>query len=226
MLCLIQAAAPGTPFICAPALAITDPRTALYAAGAIENALMACAAVEMARHYGLPVEGTGIGSNHFVPGIQAGYERALSGILPMLSWPDLLVGAGLLGGSMVLSLEQMVIDCELFRMYQRAHQGIASDEDKWLDDVISRAGPGGSFLSERSTVKGIRGGEWYVSKFGLHTSYDAWLEAGSPTLLQEAREKVDHILANHKPLPLGEDEERELQRIQERARELEIGNGK
>ncbi|MCP4513614.1 MAG: hypothetical protein GY824_00090, partial [Delftia sp.] len=133
------------------------------------------------------------------------------------SWPDLLVGAGLLGGSMIRSLEQMVIDCELFRMYQRAHQGLASDEDKWLDDLISRVGPGGGYLSERSTVRGIRGGEWYVSKFGLHDTFDAWQNAGSPTLMQEAREKVDHILQNHQALPLGEDAERELARIQARA---------
>jgi trimethylamine--corrinoid protein Co-methyltransferase len=219
MLCLIQAAAPGTPFIYAPALSITDPRTMLYAGGAIENGLMSAASVEMARYYGLPVEGTGIGTNHFIPGIQASYERALNGMLPMLAWPDLLVGAGLLGGSMVLSFGQLVIDSELFRIYQRAHQGIASDEDKWLDDVISRVGPGGGYLAERSTVKGVRDEDrWYVSEFGMHDTYSAWEADGKPTLMQEAREQVNHILENHQPLPLGEDAERELARIQERAK--------
>ena len=216
-LCLAQAAAPGTPFIYAPALAVMDPRSGRYSAGAIENGLMSVAAVEMARYYGLPVEASGGGTDHYVPGIQPGYERALSSLLPVLSWPDILVGPGLLGGSMILSLEQLLMDVEVFRMCKRARQGIASDEDKWLEDVIHRIGPGGSFIAERSTVKGIRGGEWVVPQLGWHDTFEAWEAAGRPTLLEEAREKVDHILATHQPLPLDEDVERELDRIQKRA---------
>ena len=219
MLCLIQAGAPGTPFIYAPALATMDPRSGRYSAGAIENGLLGAAAVEMARYYGLPAEGTGGGTDHYVPGIQPGYERAMNVLLPMLSWPDILVGPGLLGGSMILCLEQLLIDVEVFRMCKRARQGVAADEGKWLEDVISRAGPGGDFLSERSTVDGIRGGEWYVVELGLHDTFEAWEAAGRPTLLQEARDKVEHILDTHEPLPFDEDVERELSRIQERAQE-------
>ncbi len=217
MLCLIQAAAPGTPFIYAPSLATMDPRSGRYSAGAIENGLLGAASVEMARYYGLPVEASGGGTDHYVPGIQPGYERALSSLLPVLSWPDILVGPGLLGGSMILSLEQLLIDVEVFRMCKRACQGIASDEDKWLEDVINRIGPSGNFLGERSTVRGIRGGEWYVGQLGWHDTFEAWEAAGRPTLLEEAREKVDHILATHRLLPLDEEVERELDRIQKRA---------
>ena len=220
MLCLVQAAAPGTPFIYAPALTVMDPRSGRYGSGAIENGMLSAAAVEMARYYGLPVEASGGGTDHFVPGIQPGYERALSSLLPILAWPDILVGPGLLGGSMILSLEQLLIDVEIFRMCKRAHQGIASNEDKWLEDVIHRAGPGGDFIAERSTVKGIRGGEWYLSQLGWHETFEAWEAAGRPTLLDEVREKVEHILATHQPLPLDEDVERELDRIQKRAQEI------
>jgi trimethylamine--corrinoid protein Co-methyltransferase len=219
MLCLIQAGAPGTPFIYAPALATMDPRSGRYSAGAIENGLLGAAAVEMARYYGLPAEGTGGGTDHYVPGIQPGYERAMNVLLPALAWPDILVGPGLLGGSMILCLEQLLIDVEVFRMCKRARQGVAADEGKWLEDAIGRIGPGGSFIAERSTVSGIRGGEWYVSKLGLHDTYEAWETAGKPVLLEEVREKVEQILATHQPLPLDEDVERELGRIQERARE-------
>ena len=37
--------------------------------------------------------------------------------------------------------------------------------------------------------------------------------------IDEAREKIDQILATHQPLPLEEDAERELDRIQKRAQE-------
>jgi trimethylamine--corrinoid protein Co-methyltransferase len=217
MLCLIQAAAPGTPFIYAPVLAVIDPRSGRYSAGAIEGSLLGAACTEMARYYGLPAEASGMGTDHHVPSIQAGYERAVGGMLPALSWPDILVGPGLLGGSMILSLEQLMIDVEVFRLYKRARQGITIDDDKWLEDVIDRVGPGGNFLAETSTVKGIRNGEWYVSKFGVHDTFEGWEAAGRPLLLGDAREKVSQILAMHEPLPLDHDVERELQRIQLRA---------
>ncbi|MGD1996574.1 MAG: trimethylamine methyltransferase family protein [Anaerolineae bacterium] len=219
MLCLVQAGSPGTPFIYAPALATMDPRSGSYSPGVIENGLLGAAVTEMARYYGLPAEASGIGTGRYAPGIQAAYERALNGLLPALSWPDILVGPGLLGGSMILSLEQLLIDTEVFRMYKRARRGIDSGEERWLEDVISRVGPGGHFLDERSTVDGIRGGEWYVSKVGLHGTFEEWEEAGRPTLLEEARVRVEQILADHESLPLAEDVERELDRIQKRAQE-------
>ena len=218
MLCLIEAGAPGTPFLYAPALAVMDPRSGRYSPGAIESAVLGSAAIEMARYYGLPVEGTGGGTECYVPSIQAGYERAAGALLPLLSWPDVLVGPGLLGGSMILSLEQLLIDVEVFRMAKQAYKGIDTNEDKWLLDVIDKVGPAGTFMGERSTRKGVREGEWYVSTFGLHDTYEKWDAAGRPTLLEEARQRVDEILETHEPLPLDEDVERELDRIEERAR--------
>ena len=217
MLCLLQAAAPGTPFIYAPVLAAIDPRSGRYGAGSIEGTLLGAACTEMARYYGLPAEASGMGTDHCVPGIQAGYERALTGMLPALSWPDIMVGPGLLGGSMILSLEQLLIDVEVFRMFTRARRGIAVDDDKWLEDVIDRVGPGGHFLAEMSTVKGIRSGRWYISRLGTHDSFEGWEAAGRPRLIEEAREKVTEILACHQPLPLDDEVERELDRIQKRA---------
>ena len=218
MLCLVQAAAPGTPFIYAPALAMMNPRSGMLSSGAIENGIMSSAAIEMARYYGLPVEGSGGGTDTYAPGIQSSYERAMNAMLPMLSWPDLMVGAGLLGGSMVLSLEQLVIDAETFRMNKQAHRGIKTNEDAWLDDVIQRASPGGNFLGEKTTAANMRSGEWLFPRIGLHDTQKAWEDAGKKDVLEEAREKVDRLLAEHKPMPLPAEVEKELDRLEERAK--------
>ena len=217
MLCLLQAGAAGTPFIFAPAQSMMNPRSGGYGAGAIEGGLLAAAAVEMARHYGLPVEASGMTTEHYVPGIQSAYESSTIGLLATLAWPDILVGCGLMGGSMVLSLDQLLIDVEIFRMCRRAHQGIAVDDGKWLEDAIHRVGPGGHFLTETSTVKALREGEMYISQLGWHDGFEAWEAAGRPTSLDEAHEKVGQILATHQVLPLDEEVERELDRIQKRA---------
>lgn len=219
MLCLIQAGAPGTPFIYAPAFAVMDPRSGGYGGGPIEHGLLGAATTEMGRYYGLPVEASGLGTDAHAPGIQAAYERAMNGLMPMLSWPDILVGPGLLGGSMELSLEQLLIDVEIFRMARRAHRGIATDEDKWMEGLIDRVGPAGHFLAEETTVEALHGGEWYLSDLGVHGSFEEWEGKGRPRLLDEAAERVDNLLKTHEPLPLDPNAERELERIQERARE-------
>jgi trimethylamine--corrinoid protein Co-methyltransferase len=218
MLCLLQAAAPGTPFIYAPALATMDPRSGRYSAGAAEHGLLGAAATEMARYYGLPAESSGMGTDHYVPGIQPAYERTVGGMLPALSWPDILVGPGLLGGSMILCLEQLLIDVEVFRMFKRIRAGIDAADEKWLVEVINRQGPGGAFLATRSTVRGVRGGEWYIPQIGWHDTFDAWQAEGRPDLIEEMRDEVNKVLATHEPLPLSEEVVRELHRIEQRAK--------
>jgi trimethylamine--corrinoid protein Co-methyltransferase len=221
MICLIQAAEAGTPIIYAPVLGVMNPRTGLYSGGAIENAVLSSAAIEMGRYYDLPVEGSGGGTDQFFPGIQAGYERALTSILPVLSWPDLFVGPGLLGGSMILSLEQLMIDIEIYRINRHAHRGIQTAEAKWLEDVIENVGPAGNFLGERSTIQAIRSGTWLVDRLGVHEPLNSWQDAGKPTVQDEVRDELDEILSNHEPLPLSECAERELDHIYQRARLLE-----
>ena len=219
MLCLVQAVDPGTPFIWAPCLAVMNPRTGMYSAGAIENSLLSSAATEMGRYYGLPVIGEGGGTDTYVPGIQAGYERAMSSVIGTLSWPDLLVGPGLLGGSMILSLEQLVIDVEMFRMSRQAHRGIPTPDEAWLEEVIQKVGPGGNFLGEKSTRKFMRSGEWLIPRLGVHDTEQSWERSGRKDILDEAREKVDHILETHKPLPLDDHVQKELDMIYKKAQE-------
>lgn len=225
MLCLLQASAPGTPFIYAPILAKINPRSGMYSAGAIENGLLGAATIEMARYYNLPVEASGGGADHFIPGIQAAYERALNGLLPLLSWPDIFVGPGLLGGSMILSLEQLLIDVEVFRMSVHAHRGIPTGEGYWLDELICRLGPGGNYIGQRSTIQALRSGEWFIPELGIHESQKSWLLDGKQSVMDQAREKVDQILRGHHPLPLSEQSERELDAIHNKAAEAEGASG-
>jgi trimethylamine--corrinoid protein Co-methyltransferase len=219
-LCLVQAAAPGTPVIYAPVIATMDPRTGGYAAGAVEHAVLAVAGCEMARFYGLPVEASGFCSGEYEPGVQAAWEKAHSALLVTLAWPDILVGPGLLGGAMILSLEQLVLDIEVGRIARRAHDGIPVRDELWLDDVMTRVGPGGSFLSERSTRQNARAGEWSTSGLGQAADgYEAWRAAGAPSALDAARRRVREILAGHRPEPLAPGVREALAGLERRARE-------
>ncbi len=219
MLCLLQSHEPGAPIIYAPALAVMDPRTAALRGASMEYSIMGAAATEMARFYGLPAECSPGGSDAHIPNIQFAYEGAAMGLPTILSRPDIIVGPGLLDGSMVSSLEQLLMDVEVFRFAKQAQRGVASDKEKWLMDDIKKVGPGGDYLCEASTASLIRGDEWFLSDLGAHDAYENWKESGKPDFLQEVGEKVDHILATHEPLPLDEHMEKELEQICKRARE-------
>jgi trimethylamine--corrinoid protein Co-methyltransferase len=219
MLCLLQAHEPSVPFIYAPALAVMDPRNGSLRGASMEYAVMGAAATEMARYYGLPAESSPGGSDAHIPGIQCGYEGAAMTIPTALSWPDICVGPGMLDGSMVSSLEELLIDVEVFRFAKQAHRGVVTDREKWLTDDIKEVGPGGSYLYQPSTRSSARSGEWFLSDLGVHDSYENWKASHKEDFLEEVREKVDQILATHEPLPLDADVEEELDRICKRARE-------
>ncbi len=221
MLCLVQAAASGTPVIYAPIPQTIEPHTWRYTGGAIENSLFGAAVTEMGRYYGLPVEASTGGTDQYYPGAQTSYERAINWTLPTLAWPDILVGPGLLGGSTILCVEQMVMDVEIFRRVVRLSRGVSTEPNQWLEKSLLDAGPGGNFMKQRSTSKAVRGGTWYLSEIGFHDTYEKWKLAGMPDVIDSLQEKVKEILKKHQPLPLDVQVDRELERLERKAIELD-----
>jgi trimethylamine--corrinoid protein Co-methyltransferase len=120
---------------------------------------------------------------------------------------------------MVSSLEHLLIDVEIFRYARQAHRGVATQQEKWLTDVIAEVGPGGNYLTRPSTLSSIRSDEWFLSGLGAHESYENWRAGRKGEFSDELREKVDEILATHEPLPLDEEVEKELDRIHQAAKD-------
>jgi trimethylamine:corrinoid methyltransferase-like protein len=136
-----------------------------------------------------------------------------------LSWPDMLVGPGQLGGSMLLSLEQLMIDVEIFRRCERLSDGIDTSVEEWLEVDLAAVGHGGNFLGRRSTRDAFNSGEVYVSDFDTRESYESWSASGKHTLLEDLQDVIEETLEAHETLHLDEDVERELAVIEERARQ-------
>jgi len=201
-LCLVQAMSPGTPFIYAPALAAMEPRTGRWAGGGPEHSLLGAATTEMGRFYGLPVTASNGGTDHFVAGIQSSYERTMNWLLPVLSWPDILIGPGSLGGASTLCLETMVIDVEIYRACRRIARGLGGGVGETdVLEALDEVGPVGDFLSRPATRDAVRGGEWFMPKLGYHSTWDRFEAAGRPDILDEAREKAFGAINGHQPLP-------------------------
>ena len=135
----------------------------------------------------------------------------------MLAPPDLIVGPGTLGSATVWGAEETVIDCEIMRTCARICAGIATDQGRLFDEVLERVGPGGNFLGEKTTRQSLRQGELFIPGLGWHESRDAWEAAGRPDSLDQARQRVDELLAGHEPLALDEDVERQLENLVKKA---------
>ena len=179
-LTIFQADEPGRPIIYAPVLTLIEPRSGLYYAGGVEQALMNGAAAQMAGYYGLPSMITGLETDACQPGIQAAEDKALTSMLPFLSGADIFIGPGLLGGDMILNLEQAMLDLEMFRKLKRLGKGFGAEV--WLDDVLDEVGPGGNFLAHSSTVKNIRK-EWYSPKLASTAALKSGLPPKRKTVL-------------------------------------------
>jgi trimethylamine--corrinoid protein Co-methyltransferase len=218
-ICLAQAASPGTPVIYAPALAAMEPRTGRWAGGGPEHSLLGAAVTEMGRFYGLPVTASTGGSDPFVPGIQAAYERAVNWMLPVLSRPDVLIGPGSLGGASTLCLEQIVIDVEVYRACRRLVRGIGAGAGETdVLEALDEVGPVGDFLARTRTRDAVRGGDWFMPRMGHHGTFDRWEAAGRPDVVGEASEVARATIAGHVPIPFPDEVAAQLARLEQAAR--------
>jgi len=86
-----------------------------------------------------------------------------------------------------------------------------SDETLALD-LIDELGPDGNYLDTEHTMEHFRE-RWYPTVF----ERDQWQAKGAKTLEQRAVERVEEILAEHKPEPLPEDVAQAVHAVVERA---------
>jgi trimethylamine:corrinoid methyltransferase-like protein len=111
----------------------------------------------------------------------------------------------------------MMIDLEVVRRCWRLARGFNTASEEWLAEAISRVGPGGNFLSQRSTRTALRSGELYLSALGFHEPFEHWEAQGRPDILAEARDQIHRIIDAHQPLPFNDEVERELKKLRESA---------
>ncbi|MDK1031745.1 MAG: trimethylamine methyltransferase family protein [Planctomycetia bacterium] len=166
-----------------------------------------------------------------VPGIQAAMEKTfqamsdlMAGIYTNQSEPAVSMSCtGSLNCNLSLSLEQAVIDHELFSCMGRFILGIRADTETLGFDAIERVGPSGEFLSDEHTVKHIRD-EWYFPTLFHRGAWDVWTAEGRPTVLSKAREIVAEAKKIEIECVLPDDTAREIDRLVQEAEHDLLGS--
>ncbi len=71
-----------------------------------------------------------------------------------------------------------------------------------------------NYLAQRHTVQHMRLGEvWMGNLAVVEGTWNAWREAGRPTVAERAHRRAEHLLATHKVSPLPEDQARALELV-------------
>jgi trimethylamine--corrinoid protein Co-methyltransferase len=204
-----QLAHPAAPLQYAPRPMAMDMRTGFSLAGSVELGIMAAAGAQMAHFYHVPVSLHGPWTDSMTHDGQSTFERMYMTIMAALAGANVLVGAGMIQQSLVISHEQLVIDDEVNRTAFRAVKGFEIDEERLGANVISEVGPGGNFVAEEHTLKYLRG-ERYIPSLLYRDSREAWEASGSMTFVERAKDRALSILHEHQPEPLPDDISKEL----------------
>jgi trimethylamine--corrinoid protein Co-methyltransferase len=222
-LTLTQVARHGAPSIYSSFSGVMDLKTGVFVCGAPEGVLMDCAAVEMARHYGLPTCCGGFSNSSRSLSAEACAEGAMTAMASLLTGSDMLVGLGGLDRAGVMSIEKVVLDAEIWRWLGRIRDGINIDEGTLGFDAIKRQGPGGAFLSDPHTLKYLRKDFMIPQITGYYVA--GRLDHSVDDLIEHAKKRTREILATHKPALLSKEA---ATRVGEVARKhgILLGNGK
>ncbi len=200
VVCIMQAHAPGSPQIYGSVLSSMDPRTGSYMGGSPESALLCSGAVQMARYCKLPNSVGGLGSGAKSPGVQASLENAISAMWCAQVGGEIVNGFGVPDGSTCLSYEQLMIDNEIAANVIKIYKGFDVSSETLPVDMIKRVGIGGSYLSQMHTIKHMK--EIFIPMLWDSDPFDMWVKKGAKDPMTNAREKVEWVLKNHKPVAL------------------------
>lgn len=191
---LTQLVNPGTPVIYGSVASTMDMRRMSYLGAPVESGLINAATAQMTQYYGIPYYSTAGISDSKTLDSQCGYESAVTNMLVGLSGADFIHdSAGLMEFAFTVSLEKLVIDNEIIGMVKHAIKGIDVSEKTLCLDEIKKAGPGGNFITSKSTRKFMRS-EHYQPTITDRQERSVWISKGHTTADQRAHKVVTNIL--------------------------------
>jgi trimethylamine--corrinoid protein Co-methyltransferase len=217
-ICLVQLIRSGTRVMVTNLTLQQDMRSGLPFFGAVGNGLFQAAFGQLWRRLGVPVKTSVPGvSNAKTVGYQIGIEKALGALIAALSGAHLVYLHGGVYGELTFHPLQAILDDDLAGMIGRFLEGMRVEEDTLAVDLIARVGPiPGFFLDTDHTLQWWKA-EQYLPKTLDHSSYPQWLAGERKDCLDRAERRFREILSSHRPLPLPQEQDREISRILEEA---------
>ncbi len=109
----VQAAFPGAPVFICLIPSVMDLKTGDFTGGAPEDTVMAAAAADIGRFYGLPTQCGVNSSGAKEPSWQSALDDATTTGLSLLAGVDMLTGVGMVSGGRIFSFEEMLLAADV-----------------------------------------------------------------------------------------------------------------
>jgi trimethylamine--corrinoid protein Co-methyltransferase len=216
---LMQLVNPGAPVFYSLLASVMDPRTAEYIVAIPQKYVCNTAAVQLAHDWGVPILAGAFGMDATEPATwQVGRDHVYTALMVPLAGADLVTGGGMLKSSTLLVPEQIIYDDEVYHTHRILAEGIDTSADGLALDVISAVGPRGHYLGQKHTRRHLRD-IWIPELTHPRQPLDG---SPLPDIRGRARTRLKQILAEHRPEPLDEKLQAELQSILAAA-ERELG---
>ncbi len=175
--------------------------------------MLSAVGLSMSRWYGLPSVSACISTDAKSVGYQAGAEGMMTAMAAVLGGAHALVAAGLIDSVRVASIAKLLLDCDSIAALRRLLELPAVDDASTLVDDIEAVGPGGNFLTRRSSRERLRSGEvWHPAVFQRGTMS----QFVDRPLVDDALARARELLAAYTPTPLPVDVHREARGIFDR----------
>ncbi len=210
---------PGAPMALHHGIGPMDMQRANVVLGTPTEATTSVMMNQMLRRYGVPAWCTaGFASNSKKFDYQAAYEKALPTLISALSGGHVFLFQG--GSAIELLYHPVlsILDDDVAGWIGRFLQGVTVTDETLAIDLINEVGPiPGHYLSTAHTREWWRKEQWLPKAADLET-YPIWVRSGKKDALALARERMETILATHRPAPLKPEQEQELEDILSEAR--------
>lgn len=213
---ILQTLYPGTPTYYCPFSAEMDLHSGnMDGAWGPGPVLFNLAMSQLGLRYGLPMSigtnGTGAKTQDW----QAGAQHALT-LMGTLACGnvDLIASTGGIDNSRVFSLEQVLLDCELWDIAATLLDGVPFTEEYLAVSVINELGPGQHYLAHKHTRNHMR--ENWRARFFQSQTWQEWEDLGRPDPRDAARKRAREVITTYVPEPLPDDVDREMRSIIDR----------
>ena len=197
-LCITQFTAPGAPHIYCSSSAPIDMRTGSINYMTAEPALISAGLGQMAARYSLPsmVGDWGINDKD-EPGIPHSLTQIFGVVLTTMSGTDMAGGMGGLDAVKGASLEQMVIDANMWDSLRAFMRKFVFNEETGALDVVKAVGHGNTFLTHPHTLKNFKKelNFWDPKKLEWEATY-------SNRMVPEAKRVAKQLLKEHEVTPI------------------------
>ena len=202
---------PGMPLIMGGVTTVLDMRKSTYSYGAPELSLASAANTDISKWLNLLMFSTGGCTDAKVVDEQAAAEMTMSNFYAYLSGASLIHDVGYIDSGTNASLEALVLNEEIMGMIRQFGKGINTDEEHLALDLINEQGPGGEYVTTEHTFKHWK--EWYLPTLQDRSDYETWLADGAKSMTDRINERTEYLLDTHEPIPIKDDERKELQAI-------------